>query len=373
MISLKLSRRCRTPRALLPRNEVKVRGETCTPLLGGSVARTLTHTSLIATALQGVLPRKATPLNSKANALMSFRTSLLLIFLLFFLSVGQAQRLVLIARGSPTFNPSIQEYTDALLCNLCNYLAPTRFNDKITLRLENKNAQAATVQVRRAAYTPFAELELEARYVLTNATGTVVGIQEWLPLSQLPETLYSGRDKDIDFAIDYRLRVTGLERAGSYETSVTYNVGTDSVSHKLRFTIPSASVLRVTGQTSSVVTVTFDYLTVNAVAYVRAVEKNTLLPFTSSALKQVELLCTNSSGCAVNVQLFDMSTLPSTNVLNRVYLFGKVANGQRLQRTTATNGFEIIVRPEDLTLFVDGKEDPGEFRFAMQYQLTVNR
>ena len=304
---------------------------------------------------------------------LSTRIIVILVFLAGFLSFGQAQRLVLTARGSPTFNPSVQEYTNALLCNLCNYLAPTRFNDKITLRLENKNAQAATVQVRRAAYSPSAELELEARYVLTNAAGTVVGVKEWLPLSQLPETLYSGRDRDVDFAIEYRLHVTGRERAGSYETSIIYNVGTDSVSHKLRFNIPSASMLRVTGQTSNTVTVSFDYLTVNAVAYVRAVEKRTLLPFTSSQLNQVELLCTNPGGCSVNVQLFDTSMIPSSNVLNRVYLFGKVANGQRLQRTTATNGFEIIVRPEDLTLFVDGKEDPGEFRFAMQYQLSVNR
>ncbi len=290
-----------------------------------------------------------------------------------FLSAGQAQRLVLIARGSPTFNPTVQEYTGALSCNLCNYLAPTRFNDKITLRLENNNAQAATVQARRAAYLPSTDLELEARYVLTDAAGVIVGLKDWLPLSQLPQTLYSGRDRDINFAIDYRLRVTGRERAGSYETSITYNVGNDSVSHRLRFNIPSASVLRVVGQTSSVVTVSFDYLTVNAVAYVRAVEKKTLLPFTSSELRQVELLCTNPSGCTVTVQLFDLSMLPSSNVLNRVYLFGKVANGQRLQRTTATNGFEVIVRPEDLTLFVDGKEDPGEFRFAVQYQLSVNR
>jgi hypothetical protein len=304
------------------------------------------------------------------TALIKICCVLLIVLLL---SAVQAQRLVLIARGSPSFSPTVQEYTNALVCNLCNYLSPTRFNDKITLRLENKNAQPATVQVRRVVYSPSADLELEARYVLTDAAGTVVGIKEWLPLSQLPETLYSGRERDINVSVDYRLRVTGRERAGSYETSITYNVSTDSVSHKLRFTIPSASVLRVLGQTGSVVTVSFDYLTVNAVAYVRAVEKKTLLPFTSSELRQVELLCTNPSGCTVNVQLFDMSALPSTNALNRVYLFGQVANGQRLQRTTATNGFEVIVRPEDLTLFVDGKEDPGEFRFAMQYQLSLNR
>jgi hypothetical protein len=294
-------------------------------------------------------------------------------FILMFLSLGQAQRLVLIARGSPTFNPTVQEYVNALTCNLCNYLLPTRFNDKITLRLENKNAQPATVQVRRAAYSPLADLELEARFVLTDAAGTVVGIKEWLPLSQLPETLYSGRDRDVDVAIDYRLRLTGRERAGSYETSIIYNVGTTSVNHRLRFNIPSASVLRVTGQTNNAVTVSFDYLTVNAVAYVRAVEKNTLLPFTASELKQVELLCNSPSGCTVNVQLFDLSASPSGNVLNRVYLFGKVANGQRLQRTSATNGFETLVRPEDVTLFVDGREDPGEFRFAVQYQLNINR
>ncbi len=297
----------------------------------------------------------------------------LIAIFLFALSTSHAQRVVLIARGSPTFNPTVQEYVSALGCNLCNYLSPSRFNDKITLRLENRNAQPATVQVRRAAYTPLADLELEARYILTDSAGTVVSIKEWLPLSQLPETLYSGRDTDIDFAIEYRLRLTGRERTGSYETSIIYNVGTDSTNHKLRFNIPSASVLRVTGQTSSAVTVAFDYLTVNAVAYVRAVEKNTLLPVTASELKQVELLCNNPSGCTVNVQLFDLSMLPSTNVLNRVYLFGKVANGQRLQRTSATNGFEVIVRPEDLTLFVDGREDPGEFRFAVQYQLSTNR
>jgi hypothetical protein len=302
----------------------------------------------------------------------SARKIFFLLFVLSLLNTTSAQRLVLTARGSPTFSPTVQEYTNALLCNFCNYLDPTRLNDKITLRLENKNASAATVQVRRSTYTPSANLELEARYVLTDDQGVVLGVQEWLPISQLPTTLYSGRDRDVNFSIDYRLRVTGLEQAGSYETSVTYNVGTDSVTHRIRFAIPSASVLRVVGQTSTVVTVAFDYLTVNAVAYVRAVEKNTLLPFTTSELKQVEWLCNNATGCTVNVRLFDLSTTPSSNVLNRIYLFDKVANGQRLQRSTATNGFEVLVRPEDLTLFVDGKEDPGEFRFAMQYQLTTN-
>jgi hypothetical protein len=301
------------------------------------------------------------------------RRFLFVFFVLLLLNTVVAQRLVLTARGSPTFSPTVQEYTNALLCNLCNYLDPTRLNEKITLRLENKNAQAATVQVRRATYTPSVNLELEARYVLTNDQGVVLGVKEWMSVSELPETLYSGRDRDVNFAIDYRLRVTGLEQAGSYETSITYNVGTDSVSHRIRFAIPSASVLRVVGQTSTVVTVSFDYLTVNAVAYVRAVEKNTLLAFTASELKQVEWLCNNATGCTVNVRLFDLSITPSSNVLNRIYLFGKVANGQRLQRSTATNGFEVLVRPEDLTLFVDGKEDPGEFRFAMQYQLTTNR
>jgi hypothetical protein len=301
------------------------------------------------------------------------RNIIVVFFVLFLLNVAAAQRLVLTARGSPSFSPTVQEYTDALLCNLCNYLEPSRLNEKITLRLENKNAQAATVQVRRATYTPSAILELEARYVLTNDQGAVLGVKEWMSVSQLPETLYSGRDSDVNFSIDYRLRVTGSERAGSYETSITYNVGTDSVSHRIRFTIPSASVLRVMGQTSNTVTVSFDYFTVNAVAYVRAVEKNTLLPFTSSELRQVEWLCNNATGCTVNVRLFDLSSVPSSNVLNRIYLFGKAANGQRLQRSTATNGFEVLVRPEDLTLFVDGKEDPGEFRFAVQYQLTTNR
>jgi hypothetical protein len=307
---------------------------------------------------------------------------LLFVFLLVTLhsslfTFSQAQRLVLTARGSTAFIPSVKEYTDALLCTGCNALAPSRSNDKIELRIENRNAQSVTVQVRRDAYVPSADLQLEARYTLVNARGNVVAAQDWLPLSQLPATLYSGRETEVFTDIEYRLVVTGLERTGSYETSVTYNLtssgNTSSVNHKIRFAIPEIAFVQVKGQLSSTSSLAFDYGSVNAVQYVRAIQNKTLLPPTSSDFQQLEVFCNSSKGYTVTVQLYDVGTTGSSTTLSKLYLFGKTAQNQRLQRTSATPGVQVLLRPEDFSLFVDGSEDTGSFRYVVQYQISVNR
>lgn len=286
-----------------------------------------------------------------------------------------AQRLILTARGSTAFIPTVREYTDALLCTGCNALAPTRSNDKIELRLENKTAQNTTLQVNRDAYLPNTDLQLEARYTFVNKQGFVVSAQDWLPLSQLPTTLYSGKDQ-LSTSIEYRLVITGKERAGNYDTSVTYTLtggNQSSVNHKIRFSIPEVAFVRLKGQLAATATVAFDYQGVNAVQYVRAVQNKTPLLPTSADFKQVEVFCNSSKGYTITVQLYDVSSVLSSTTLNRIYLFGKVAQNQRLQRTSSTDGVQLLLRPEDFSLFVDGSEDTGSFRFVVQYAIAVNR
>ncbi|MGL4611360.1 MAG: hypothetical protein ACRCYY_17070 [Trueperaceae bacterium] len=299
-------------------------------------------------------------------------------FLLF--TFSHAQRSTLTARGSTAFLPTANEYTDALFCTGCNYLLPTRSNDKIELRLDNRSPQNAasqnvTLQVQRAAYLPNADLQLEARYTFVNKEGTVITAQDWSPLSQLPTTLYAGGEAELFTAIEYRLLVTGLERAGSYETSVTYRLssarGPSSVTHKLRFVIPEVARVRVLKKPASTTTLTFDYEGVNALEYVRAVQTKTLLPPTSSNFEAIELLCNLPKGCSVNVQVLDVSAVGSST-LSRLYLFGKVAHNQRLERKT-TASTEVLLRSEDFSLFVDGSEEVGDFQFVVRYQVLVNR
>jgi hypothetical protein len=307
----------------------------------------------------------------------SLSPCLLFLFICLLFNLSYAQHLVLTARGSTAFIPSVKEYTDALLCTGCNTLLPTRLNDKIELKLENRAAQAVTLQVRRDAYLPNADLELEARYTFLNAQGNIISAYDWLPLSQLPTTLYSGRDSSVSAAIEYRLFITGHERSGSYETSVTYNLnastGAQSVTHKLRFALPEVALLQVRGQVGSTATVAFDYQGVNAVQYVRAVQNKTPLAPTSSGFQHVEVFCNSAKGYTVTVQLFEVSSNPLGSTLNKLYLFGKVAQNQRLQRTSATDSLQILVRPEDFSLLVDGSEEAGSFRFVVQYQIAVNR
>jgi hypothetical protein len=302
---------------------------------------------------------------------------LLFFFLFPLLSSTSAQRLVLTARGSTAFIPTVKEYSDALLCTGCNALAPSRSNDKIELRLENKSSQSTTLQVSRDAYLPNADLQLEARYTFVNEGGSVIVAQDWLPLSQLPTTLYSGKDPNLTTSVEYRLVITGRERAGNYDTSVTYSLTSggnqSSVNHKIRFAIPEVAFVRLRGQLASTGTVAFDYGGVNAVQYVRAVQTKTPLPPTASDFQQVEVFCNASKGYTITVQLFDVSSVGSSNTLSRVYLFGKVAQNQRLQRMSATDTLQLLARPEDFSLLVDGSEDTGSFRFVVQYGIAVNR
>ena len=295
--------------------------------------------------------------------------------LLTLLSLGFAQRVKLQASGLVEVSPTAQAYLDALECSSCAFIAPSSISSNIKLRVLRQGKRAYSLSARHSGWVPGGEVGLEARYTAEGNKSGTYAVTEWLPISSVSETLFSGSDPRTDVTVEYRLRVTGAERAGTYETTVTYSVGSSTVSHRVRVVVPNATVLRVKGQgsASTALSVFFTYDGTDALSYVRAVERGTLLPVTESSLRRVEVFTNSPKGYTVTVSAEQLGG-PTDNSLsaNDITLLGEPAEARVFRSTDATDGFETLIRPDDLGLIVNGDEVPGSYIFTLRYVITTN-
>ena len=292
------------------------------------------------------------------------------------LNLGFAQKVKVKGSSSVEISPTPQAYVDALLCGGCAFVEPSFVNSAVKLQVLRQGNRAYTLSVKHSGWVPGgAAVGLEARYTAKGNKSGTYAVTEWLPLSTVSEALLSGSDPKTDVEVEYRLRVTGDERAGTYETTVTYSVGSSSVSHRVRVVVPSATVLRVRGQggASTALSVFFTYDGTDALSYVRAVEKGTPLPVTESSLGRVEVFTNSPKGYTVRVSIEQLDG-PTDNSLSvtDITLFGEPAGGQAFRSADATDGFETLVRPDDLGLSVNGDEVPESYVFTLRYAVATN-
>ena len=181
--------------------------------------------------------------------------------------------------------------------------------------------------------------------------------------------------------VEYRLRVTGNELAGSYDTPLTYSVGgntkpSKTAQHPLRVVIPVATFLELrvagvpVGQSAEVV---FDYTMGNAADYLRAVTSATPLVMTSANFGRLEVSTNNPSGYTVTVTVTPLSVPAGSSLgVGDILLKGAPADGQLFTSGGPTSGFVPLVLPGDFTVRVDGGELPGFYRFVVSYQGVMN-
>lgn len=254
-------------------------------------------------------------------------------------------------------------------------MTPSSVSSNVKVRVLRQGNRAYSLSARHSGWVPGGEVGLEARYTAKGNKSGTYAVTDWLPLSSVSETLFSGSDPRTDVEIEYRLRVMGDERAGTYETNVTYSVGSSSVSHRVRVVVPSATVLRVRGQggAGAALGVFFTYDGTDALSYVRAVERGTPLPVTESSLGRVEVFTNNPKGYTVTVSAEQLDG-PTDNSLteNDITLFGEPAETHVFRSTDATDGFETLTTPEDLGLVVNGDEVPGSYVFTLRYEAAAN-
>ncbi len=290
----------------------------------------------------------------------------LYLFIFWAISLGHSQILSLSQRASVSFNPSQQDYIEALLCQGCNSLEPFVVQG---LEITATSPQGLIFQVRRNSFLPTSDIILEARYNVFDSQNNFLSSTDWLEISEQPQSLFSSNTSDFSVAIDYRLVITGEEFAGNYQTSLTYSLGSATLRHELSIKIPSVTLLRV-GQkvTSGSTSISFNYQGPSAVDYVRAIQNNTPLPLTGSNLDVVEVFSNHPRGYLVTLKLFEINS-PSTLNLR---LFNKPIDGQTFQSVFPTQSFQPLITEENFSLLVDGSEEPGDYQFTLEYDAQSN-
>ena len=290
-------------------------------------------------------------------------------------SVGFAQRVKFQSTGLVEFSPTQDGLIDTILCSGCNTLEPSALSADIAVRLLRQGKQPQTLSVGHDGWTPNGELNLEARYTVTgNQSGTLL-VSDWIELGSFNQNIFSARDPVTDVEVAYRLRLTGQEQAGTYETSVRYSSGSSTVSHRVRVVIPTVIALRVKGKTGSTVGsgVSFDYGSTDALAYMQAVTSGEPLRLTSSSLGRVEVYTNSPKGYRVTLQLEFIDGPPDGALnANDIYLFGSAATSQVIMNRAATEVFETIVLPQDFSIHIDGSEASGNYVFSVRYSAVVN-
>ncbi len=310
------------------------------------------------------------------------RYFLLTVIALSLLGVAVAQRVQCQPRSAcnrpVTFTPTSAEYSNAI----GGFLNPDLTSPNIKLKLKRDKDEPFTAELSRTSWSPANNIELEARFTLL-AKKTPTQVTAWLPVSELPLQFLQSDDKRTDIEVEYRLRISGQELAGSYETTVQYFVWDardkknkkDTVTHQIRVEIPPFLQLRIGDILTSggVATIYFDYAEPNALDYVRAIENGTPLELSSSEVSRVEVAANNPRGYTVRVSVTQASGPVGSGLgVADILLFDSPADGQSIRRDSPTVGFETLVLPEDFTVFVDGDEEPGSYVFAVEFNAEIN-
>lgn len=289
-------------------------------------------------------------------------------------SSALAQRVKFQSTGLLEFAPTQNDFVDALLCPGCTSLDPSGLSADFQLRVLRQGKRAYTLNVQHEGWVPQGAPELEARYTIQEKRSGKLSVTDWLTLDSARQDLFYGREPVTDIKVEYRLRLNLQEKAGTYETSVRYGVGNSSVRHRVRVVIPSVTLLRIKDRAGSAIAaqLNFDYSGVDALSYMQAVTSGEPLQVTSSSLEQVEIFTNNPKGYLVSVTV-DPIDGPVNGDLSKsdIYLFGRSAEGQRLNGNSATNGFETLILPQDFSLHITGNEASGSYTFSVRYRTVL--
>ena len=183
-------------------------------------------------------------------------------------ATAQDGRLVDISSGPVSFTVTDDDLQAASACPGCTYVSPDPGPEIVFEVLRQSPNRAYTIDALHAGWTPTGGLRLEARYTVTNRTGTTVFlVTPWLPISEAPTLLFTqavvGREARVRVTVEYRLVLFGDEAAGEFTTRMTHRVreNGNAISHDVSATLPAFLTLRLVGTTASATafTLAFDY------------------------------------------------------------------------------------------------------------------
>jgi hypothetical protein len=281
---------------------------------------------------------------------------------------ARAQRLSMPSGGTVVFTVDGATMQQAQNCPDCTLVLPDPHTT--TVRIQRQGTGAVTLEASHSPWLPDAPLHIEARYsVRGNQSGTLL-TTDFLPITTLPAPLFSSGDPITTATVEYRLRLGALVRAGTYETTVSYRVGGDTVSQQLRVVIAPLLELRFSGVPAGrVPSLTFDYAA-KPLAYLQAVTEGLGLPYTAATFQGIEVLANDPRGFTLEVTLTQLSGDP----LNPppLYLLNAPAHRSSIRHHGVSGGYQTVIWASDFSLWPTGAEAPGSYQFLLTYTLLAN-
>lgn len=295
------------------------------------------------------------------------RFSLLALCLL--LGLAKAQRLSFQSGGVVSFEASEADIKEALSCTQCKPLNSAASSSSIALRVQRQGSKAYVLTVRQAStWTAF---RIEARYTISPRQANSY-TTDWLELGAFAQTVYSGNSPVTDISVEYRLWLTGEELAGVLANQIIYSVDSSSINHLVQVASSAVALVKIKGQSSSSLSLKFDYGGLNAASYMSSLETGKLLEFTESTLDAVYVYTNNPKGATIKLELFVQEKPENADpVFPQILLFGEPLMTREFKITQPTADFELLLSPQDFSLKVNGSEMPGTYLYVLRYLATV--
>ena len=279
------------------------------------------------------------------------------------------------------FLPTALDYVEAIDCEGCAYLYPDPRSPEVKLRLKRDKNEAYTLEVKRSNWNPEGDVTLQARYVI-EGNGASPQVLEWQNVVDLPLRLLTADVRRTRIGVQYRLKISGDERVGSFGASITYTAEDDrdkknkkdTVSHDLLFVLEPALVLRLEGATVSGATdVEFDVSNTSITNYFDAVAKGQPLSPSKADLQTVSVFSNYANGYTVTAQVERMGgPVDSSLSADNLWVEGEALLGKQFVGRQAVQGFSSLLAGSDYGLRVDGTEKPGDYRFSVTFQAIPN-
>ena len=296
-------------------------------------------------------------------------------------AVAQDGRIIDVSSGLVSFTVSDDDLAASASCPGCTYVLPDP-GPAIVYEVQRQNPNRRyTVDALHAGWLPASSLQLEARYTVTNRTGTnVFLVTPWLAISEAPRPVFTQadvqRENRVHVRVEYRLVLHGDEAAGTITTTMTHRIreNGDAVLHDVQVSLPTVLALRLVGTTLSGTSfvVAFDYGD-DVGAYLAAITAGIPLRVTASDLARAEISTNHPRGYTVTLVIEEVfAPAGSPDVRSRVLLDGAPADGHSFTSSGPTDGFVPLFEATDYTLRVIGDEVPGSYLFNVRLEAVRN-
>jgi hypothetical protein len=296
-------------------------------------------------------------------------------------AAAQDGRLVDVSSGPVSFTVTDDDVGAASACPGCTYVAPDLGSAIVFDVLRQSPSRTYTIDALHTGWTPAGALRLEARYTVTNRTGSNVFLATpWLPIGEAPTLVFDqavvGRESRVRVTVAYRMVLFGDEPAGEFTTRVVHRVRENgrAITHDVRATLPTFLTLRLVGMTASATkfALTFDYGD-DPGAYLSSIATGVPLRATASDLARAEVSTNHPRGYTVVLVVEEVSAPGGgADVRSRVLLQGARADGQAFSSAGPTDGFVTLFAATDYELHVTGEEPPGAYLFTLRLEAVRN-